>query len=188
MRVETLYDLFAYKLHGTRRREADLAEVADALASKAGIDSLDDQPDSEFREASRGLFEDVSDGADERIERLDGALDAIDHVATTADERRSSMVAELLDETEQFNNVVLDDALRNPYYVDAAVEAQQLVVRSYGRALAVADHLDVDAEAMEAVEANRDDAEELLVAAEDLAGSSELESLFDELADETPQN
>lgn len=185
--VETLYDLFVYELQGIRRLEVEIADVSSALASKSGIDSLDDYTGSEFRDAARGLFEEFGRSSEQRVERLDDAFDTLDHLATS-DGSQSPVMSSFDEETEQFNNVVLNDALRNPFYVDTAIKIMQLVVRSYERALAVAEHLDIDRDALEAIESNHGDTEELLEKAEDLAESPELESLFEQLAEASPQN
>ena len=187
--VETLYDLFVYELQGIRAAESDLAEMLETLATDAEVDSLDDTPDSEFRDAARELFADHRERTGERLDRLDRAFDAIDHVATTSDrEREDFAVDALVREKERFNNVVLDDALRNPYYLDAAIKAEQLVGQCYDSALAVAEPLDVNHEVVDELEANRDDAESALRESRDLDESDDARSLLAHLADETPMD
>ncbi|NEU55608.1 DUF892 family protein [Halorussus sp. MSC15.2] len=185
--VETLYDLFVFELQGARYVETELAEAMETLVTQSGIDSLDDRPGSAFRERASELFRNHGDRADERANRLDDAFDALDHTVTTRD-RKVPVVEALLEENERFNNVVLDDALRNPFYLDVAIKAEQLVVQCYESALHLADYLDVNSEVVEALEANRDDAQNALTESRDLDSGSEIESLFDRLAEQTPQD
>ncbi|WP_435176603.1 DUF892 family protein [Halorussus sp. AFM4] len=185
--VETLYDLFVFELQGARRLESELADATETLARQSGIDSLDDRPGAPFRERAGDLFERHGDRADERARRLDDAFDALDVPVTTRD-RTVPAVDALLEENEQFNNVVLDDALRNPFYLDVLIKAEQLTLQCYESAVDVADHLDVNPEAVEAVEENRDAAEAALGEARELDSGSEIESLYDRLAEQTPMD
>lgn len=185
--VESPYDLFVFELQGVRALETELAEAMETLSTQSGIDSLDDDPGDEFRKRAGDLFESHGDRTAERIDRLDDAFDALDTRVTTS-ERTDPAIEALLEENERFNNVVLEDALRNPFYLDVAIKAEQLVVQGYESALDVAEHLDLNREVVEILEANRDDAEEMLGEAEDLDGSSALDSLFDRLAEESPRS
>lgn len=185
--VETLYDLFVFELQGVHYLETELAEAAETLATRSNVDSLDDRPGGEFRERAGDLFESHADRVDERIERLDDAFDALDHTVTTKD-RTVPVVDALLDEAERFDNVVLDDALRNPFYLDVAIKAEQLTLQCYESALAIAERLDVNRDVVDNLEANRDDVEELLGEARNLDSGPAAASLFDRLAEQTPMD
>ena len=185
--VETLYDLFVFELQGVRYLETELAEAAETLATRSKVDSLDDRPGGEFRQRAGDLFESHADRTGARIERLDDAFDALDF-SVTSRERSVPVVDALLEECERFDNVVLDDALRNPFYLDVAIKAEQLTLQCYESALAVAGHLDVNSDVVENLEANRDDVAELLGEARDLDSGSAAETLFDRLAEQTPMD
>lgn len=186
MNVETLSDLFVYELQGIRYAETQLGDAMGELSGQSTVDSLDDRPDGEFRKSLSGLFDDHRDRAEERVERLDRAFDALDRLVDSR-EREVPAVNALFEEKDRFNNVLLNDALRSPFYLDVTVKADDLLVRNYESALDLADALDASAGVTDELEANRDDIEGLLEDARDVRDSEAFESMLDEQAARSPQ-
>lgn len=184
--VETLSDLFVYELQGIHYLETQLGDAMEQLAGQSTVDSLDDRPDSELREPVRNLFDDHHERADERTERLDRAFDALDRLVDSR-EREVPAVDALFEEKDRFNNVLLNDALRSPFYLGVTVRADDLLVRSYESALDLADALDASGDVTDELEANRDDVEELLEDVRDVRESEAFESMLDEQAERSPQ-
>lgn len=187
MNVETLYDLFVFELQRVHFLEIELVDALGELATESTVDSLDDLPDSEVHEAAHDLYSAHQGRATERVERLERAFDALDHLAAERT-REAPALDGLLEEKERFNNVVLNDALRNLFYLTVAISAQQLVAQSYEGALDLVGRLDVDSAVTDELESNRDDVDGALEDLRDLKESSEVESLLDELATRTPQD
>lgn len=186
MNVETLSDLFVYEMQGIRYVETRLGDAMEQLAGQSTVDSLDDVPDGKFRESVSGLFDDHRERADERVERLDRAFDALDRLVDSR-EREVAAVGALFDEKDRFNNVLLNDALRAPFYLDVTAKADDLLVRNYESALDLADALDASDDVTDALEANRDDLEDLLEAVSEVRESEKFEALLDEQAARSPQ-
>lgn len=186
MNIETLSDLFVYELQGIHALESELGDAMEQLAGQSSVDSLDDRPDKELREPVGSLLADHQERAAERTERLDRVFESLDRLVDGRD-RDAPAVGALFEEKDRFNNVLLNDALRAPVYLDTAAKADDLLVRSYESALELAEALGASDDVTDELEANRDDLEELLDDVREVRESDAFASLLDEQAAESPQ-
>lgn len=184
MNIETLHDLFLYELHGLYRTEQTLVEELDQLADQTAVNSLDEASDEEFRDALREAFEDHRDETETHVERLERVFESIDRRPETRD---VPPLDGFVEEKEWFSNVVLNDAMRPLFYLDAGVKIEQLEIRTYESLVENAGALDVPDDAVEALEANLRDERDALAELEDLSGSDAVESLREALGDDSPE-
>lgn len=184
MNVETLRDQFLYDLRGQYYVETTLADALDRLVDQTAVDSLDEAPDAELRDALASAFADHRDETDEHVDRLERAFEALDR---QPDARPSPPIDGIVEEKERFTNVVLNDAARPLHYLDTGLKTERLEVRTYESLLANAERLDAPDDAIAALEANLDDEREALQRLEELADGSATESLRDRLADRSPE-
>lgn len=184
MNIETLHDLFLYELHGLYRTERTLVDELDQLADQTAVNTLDEAADAELRDALREAFEDHRDETETHVERLERVFESIDR---QPDERDVPALDGLVREKEQFSNVVLNDAMRLLFFLDAGIKVEQIEIRTYESLVANARALDVSDDAVEALESNLRDERDALAELEDLAESSAVESLRESLAEDSPE-
>ncbi|WP_224270487.1 ferritin-like domain-containing protein [Haloprofundus salinisoli] len=184
MNIETLHDLFTYRLQSAYAVETELVDVLDELATAADVDALDDVADSSVRADLLDAFETHREETETHVERVETVFEVIERRPETRD---VPMLDGLVDETQRFNNIVLNDALRVPYYLNAAATAEELEIRLYDQLLELAAALDLPEEATDALEANRSDDQEALDRLEALAAADELTAAFEELAAQSPE-
>lgn len=151
MNVETLPDLFVFELRGAYGTEIELVEALDELADQSAIDSLADQPDEAVYDAVREVLTDYRDGTEARISRLEGVFEATGEQPET---RESLVLRGLVAEKERFNNVVLSDDLRHPFYLDFAMKVAEVEIRAYESLVQLARVLDLPEDAVGPLEAN----------------------------------
>lgn len=184
MNVETLRDLFVYELEEAYQIETTLVDALEEVADGAAIDSLDNFSDAETRESLSDVFADHRDETAEQVERLERVFEAVDRRPET----RSALALEgLLDGRDRFDNVVLNDAVRLLFYLDLGRDIERLEVRTYESLLENARALGLPDDAIEALEANLGEERDVSAKLQELSESSEVGSLRDEMADQSPQ-
>lgn len=184
MNIETLHDLFLYELHGLYRTERTLVEELDQLADQTAVNSLDEASDEEIRDTLRQAFEDHRDETETHVERLERVFESVDR---QPDERDVPALDGLVAEKERFTNVVLNDAIRPLFYLDAGIKIERLEIRTYESLVENARALDVPDDAVEALEANLQDERDALAELEELSESDAVESLRESLAEDSPE-
>lgn len=180
MNVETLRGLFEYELRGLYDIENELVGTLDDFANQAGIDSLDDEPNEGFRKSVQQAFIEHRDETETHVERLERVFEAL---GMEAKPREALVFDALVEEKERFNNVVLNDALRNPFYLTAGIKVEQLEIATYESALDYADNLDVPDEVTELLQKNLDEETETLETLRTAAEGSEFESMLNRLGE-----
>ncbi|WP_227374487.1 YciE/YciF ferroxidase family protein [Haladaptatus halobius] len=183
MNIETLYDLFVHELRGMYYVETRLVDELPALADNAMVDSLDDTTPTEFIESVSDAFSEHAAETEAQVERLDGVFDALP-TRPDSREREVSALDGLLREVEQFDHIILNDALRNPFYLDAATKVERLEIQGYESLLQLAGALDLPNETVDPLEENADEERDALATLEELATGEQMESILDELGDE----
>ena len=184
MNIETLHDLFLYELHGLYRIERTLVAELDQLADHVAVDSLDEASDGELRDALREALADHRDETEAHVERLERVFESVER---QPEERGVPALDGLVEESERFSNVVLNDAIRPLFYLDSGIKVERLEIRTYESLIETAEALGVTDDAVEALEANLRDERDALAELEDLSESSAAESLREALAEESPE-
>lgn len=182
MNVETIEDLFLRELGRAYSIETALVDELATLRDDADVDALDSHRNADPREALKELLADYRTRTEEHVTRLEDAFEALGEQAET---RSTPALDGIVAEKERFNNVVLNDEVRPPYYVGTAEEIVGLEIHLYERLVRLAEHLDVPSEVTDALERNREDAVETRDALQSLAGSDDLTSLIDGVVEAT---
>ncbi len=180
MNIETLHDLFLYELRGAYYVETELADALEGIRDRVAVDTLDEVADEELHETVAEAFASHREETERQVERLERAFDAIDRQPET---REMPSLDALVDETERFNNVVLNDAIRPLFYLDAGTKIERLELRMYDSLLRLARALDAPEDAIDALETNRREEEAALTNLRELSDGSEADSVLDELAE-----
>ncbi|WP_227353636.1 YciE/YciF ferroxidase family protein [Haladaptatus salinisoli] len=185
MNIETLYDLFVHELRGMYYVETRLVDELPALADNAMVDSLDDTTPTEFIESVSDAFAEHATETESQVDRLDDVFETLPFQPDTR-EREVAALDGLLREVEQFDHIILNDALRNPFYLDAAAKVEQLEIKGYENLLQLADALDLAGDATDPLEENLDEERDALSTLEDLSTGEQMESILGDLGDEDP--
>lgn len=156
MNVETPEDLLAWQLHGLYRTEQQLVDVLDWFGEESSIDALDDRPDKAAKTALAETFREHREQTREHVERLEAAFDAMNRRPEGRDVPSTEGIAT---EAHRFTNVVLNDALRGPYFVDAAMRVERVEITAYERAIELAERLSMDEAVTDPLRANLADEE-----------------------------
>ena len=183
MNIETLRDLFVYELSGLYCTERTLAERLDQFADETAVNSLDEASDGELRDALSEAFAEHRDETETHVERLERVFESVDH---RPEERAVPALDGLAGETERLSNVVLNDAVRPLFYLDAGSKVERLEIRTYESMIETAEALGIPDDAVEALEANLRDERDALAELEYLSESSTVESLRETLTADSP--
>lgn len=140
MNIETSDDFLAWQLEGLYGTEQRLVEVLDWFAEESSIDALDDSPDESAKTALAETFRNHRDQTRGHIERLDEVFDALDH---RPEGRQLPAMDGLVTEAERFTNIVLNDEVRGPYFIDAGLRVERLEITAYETAIALGERLGV---------------------------------------------
>ncbi|WP_224448145.1 ferritin-like domain-containing protein [Haloprofundus salilacus] len=184
MNIETLHDLFTYRLQSAYYLETELVDVLDELATAANVDALDEVADPSIRDELLDAFETHREETRTHVNRIETVFETIER---RPEMKEVPMLDGLVDGTERFNNLVLNDALRLPYYLDAAATVEELELRLYDRLLGLAEALDLPEEATDALAANRSDEQHALERLEALDDDDEMAAALEELAAQSPE-
>lgn len=184
MNVETLHDLFTYRLQSAYYVETELVDVLDELAAAVSVDALDEVTDPSLRDELRDIFETHREETTDHVKRLETAFEVVDRQPET---RTVPTLDGVVDESQRFNNLVLNDALRLPYYLDVAATVEELEIRLYDRLVRLAEALELPEEATDELEATLSEEREVLERLESLDDSDEMAAAFDELAAQCPE-
>lgn len=179
MNVETLYDLFVSELQRLYGVETALVDELAALERDARVDTLDGMQETEPRERLLDVLEEHRTETETHVERLEAALEAL---GQTPDPRSTPALEGLVDEKELFNNVVLNDEIRPPFYLGTCKGIERLEITAYERLLVIGDRLDVPDEVIDRLQRNLEEEEEMLRTLESLSNGEEFGSLLDGLA------
>lgn len=151
MNLETPDDYVAWQLEGIHQFEQQLVEVLGWLAEEAAVEALDDRPDEGARTALVETFHDHRDQTRDHVERLDDAFETLDHRPRG---REVPSVDGLVTEAERFTNIVLNDELRGPYFVETGIRFERLEITAYEHAIAMGDRLGLGPDVTDPLEAN----------------------------------
>ena len=184
MNVEDLGDLFGYQLEGLYYVETELPEELAQLADQANVDTIDEISDAEFRDDVREAFSDHREETEAHAARLE---DAFEPLGRTPSSREVPALDGLFLEKERFNNIVLNDAARLLFYLDAGMKVEQLEVRCYDSLLQLAAALDLPSDVVDGLEKNRDEDAATLRRLEELSDSPGAEEIRAKLAEDTPE-
>lgn len=178
--VETVHDLFVFELEGMYYVETELVERLGELHEEAATDALDGAVEEGIREPFRELLAKHRAETEEHVERLKRVFDAI---GQQPDARESATLDGIVEETERFTNVLLNDELRNLYYLGTAVRTERIEISGYESTLSLAEKLDVSAEVVDLLEANLEDERETLEDLQELRESADADALLEAIVE-----
>lgn len=184
MNVETLHDLFLFELQGLYYVETELADELAELADQADVNSLDDRPDADLRDALTSALTDHRSETETHVQRLEDAFATLDR---QPEPREDHSLDGLLTEKDRFVNVVLNDAARLPFFLDVARKAERIEIRSYESAIENARALGAADEVIDALEANLAEERAALEELTELAESDGASELREGMAEESPE-
>lgn len=141
MNIETPEDLLAWQLQGLYRTEQQLVDVLDWFGEESSIDALDDRPDEASKSALAETFREHRAQTREHVERLEAAFDAMNR---RPEGRDVPSTDGFVTEAQRFTNVILNDQLRGPYFVDAAMRVERVEITAYEHAIELAERLEMD--------------------------------------------
>lgn len=149
MQVTDTHDLFVYELQQLYAAERDLVDALDGLVDETTTDALDYLPEKEKKQRLADLFEAHRDVTETHVERLEAVFEALD----LDPEPRADPIAEgAIRDKDRFNNVVLNDELRCPYYLRTGTLVERLEISGYEHLLRLADQLDFGEDVTEPLE------------------------------------
>ncbi|WP_435181989.1 ferritin-like domain-containing protein [Halorussus sp. AFM4] len=166
MALDTAEDLFEYELRGAYYAERQLVDLLDELQTSATEADLVDG------------FADHRDETDEHVERLERVFALLDLDPV---ERTVPTVDALREEKREADAESNDEAVQNALYNHVGRKAEQIELTAYEGLLALADVLDVDDEAVDLLEQNRDEDRAALDELESVSEGGEFESFVDRL-------
>lgn len=181
--VETARDLFVFELEGMYYVETELVEQLGELHEEAATDALDGAAEEGIREQFRELLAEHRSETEEHVERLERVFDAIGQQPGA---RESTTLGGLVQEKERFTNVLLNDELRNLYYLGAAVKTERIEISGYEALLQLAGALDLPDEVTELLEANLQDERQALENLQELRESDDASTMLEAIVGEQP--
>lgn len=166
MPVDTLDDLFEYRLQGAYYVEKRLVDALDELQTSATNGKLVDG------------FAEHRDETVHHVERLQTVFDA---AGIPREERNVPSVDGLLEEKRAFDAAARDEDLQNLFYVELARKNEQLEITTYDGLIDLAERLNLGGDAVEQLRRTKREEEKTLEKLERIGGGSEFDSLFDRL-------
>lgn len=155
--------LFVHELEAVYDMEVRLVDALEEMSAAAANDNL-----------SKGFAVHRTE-TERQVRNVEDAFEALGREPSRRDNR---LVDGLLAEREQFDTGVTDDALRNVYYLNAAMMTERIEITSYEELLALAERGDLGADVTDPLERNLEQEEKTLRKLEGLAGDSDLDSLW----------
>lgn len=180
MTVETARDLFEYRLQEIYYVETELDETLDTLADDIMVDALDDVQKTECRHELREAIETQRSRTTDHVERLEAVFEALD---SEPEPRRMAMFDRWIDEKERFNNVVLNDELRPPFYLGVTMTLERMEITVYEGLIQFAELLDLPEGITDSLETNLTEDREMLQRLDSIAESEAFEELLSASAD-----
>lgn len=166
MTLDSPEDLFEYELRGIYYGERQLADLLDELQTSA--------TDSDLVSG----FADHRDETVVHVERLERVFDVLD---LEPHERNVPTFDAFVEEKRTADDEGTDAAVQNALYNHVGRKAERLELTGYEGLLALADALDVDDEAVDLLEQNRDEDEAALDELESVSEGGEFQSFIDRL-------
>ncbi|WP_170977387.1 YciE/YciF ferroxidase family protein [Halorussus salinisoli] len=166
MSLDTAEDLFEYELRGVYYGERQLVDTLDELQTSATESTL------------VGGFADHRDETVTHVERLERVFDVLD---LEPRERNVPTFDALREEKRAADADADDEAVQNALYNHVGRKAERLELTGYEGLLALADAIDLDREAVDLLEQNRDEDEAALAELESVSEGAEFESFIDRL-------
>lgn len=166
MAVETLEDLFEYRLQSAYYVESQLVDTLDELQTSATNGQLVE------------AFAEHRDETERHAERLREVFDAL---GLPVEERNVPSVDGLLEEKRTFDAEALDEDLQNVFYAEAGRKSERLEIETYEGLLDLAERLDLDQDVVDLLRKNRQEEGKALEKLEDISGGSEFESMLSRL-------
>lgn len=180
MNIETVHDLFVAELRRAYAIETRLTDALATMADDTDADALDNTQQRDVHETLRAALTEHVEQTETHRDRLESAFAALDQ---SVEMRETPALDGLVEEKEQFNNVVLADDIRPLFYIETAKEIEQLEVYGYDRLLRFARHLDVPDEVRDALEQNREEDQATLDEFEAIATGEAVDSLIETLTE-----
>ena len=164
--IHDLADQFAYELRMVYDMEVKLVDALDDMSRLATNDNI-----------SKG-FATHRDETETQVQRVEDAFAALGEQPTRQD---NAVVDGLLEEKEQYEASVVDDTLRNLYYLNAAMKTERIEITSYEGLLMTAEKAGLGDDVTDPLEDNLEEEEKTLRKLQGLSTGSDLKTLWDKL-------
>lgn len=166
--IETMQDLFMHELRTMYYVENQLVEALDEMAEMATNDRVST------------AFADHRDETEEHVERLERVFEEL---GAQPEQETSHVLDGLIEERQMADSAIMNEDLRNMFYLGAGMKTERIEVTSYESMLLMADKMNMEDDIVEPLEENLDDEKDALSQLNTLSTGSKLKSLFDKLTD-----
>lgn len=175
MNIETLDDLFVHQLIKTYSVETALVDTLETLSGDVSEDALDDLSDESLREQFGEALDEHREQTENHAERLESVFEAVGKQPST---RETPTLDALVQEKEQFNNVVLNDEFRPPYYAEFALTTERLEITAYEVLVELAEALELEGDVVDALRSNLEEEQKMLERIQSIAQDSAMQDLL----------
>lgn len=166
MAIDTLHDLFVYKLRQQYHVEQTLVETLDHLAITATNDRMSQ------------AFADHRDETMTQVERLEDIFEALDERAEPAED---PLLEAFESERKSLENEVTDDDLLNMVYLTAGMLTERMEMTAYQGLSLLATELDLSDDLQALLESNYDEENAAYRELDAMSTASEMKTLWDRL-------
>lgn len=168
MTIDSMHDMFVYRLQEMYYVENQLVDVLDELSMETSNEDL-----------AQG-FADHRDETQGQAERLEEVFDRIDE---TPEEHRSPVFDALLEERDEFfEQAADDDDLRDLYRLGAGIKTESIEITGYEGLLMLAQKLDLPSDVTNPLEDNLDQEERTRKKLKAMGEESTVKQVFARLA------
>ena len=164
--VRDLEDHFVYDLEAVYDMEIKLVDALGEMAQKATNDNI-----------SQG-FAKHREETEEHVRRVEEAFEAL---GREANRRDNHVVDGLLEETEQFEERVSDETLRDLHYLNAGMKTERVEMTAYEGVIMVAEKAQLGDDVTGPLEDNLDEEEKTFRKLQGLSTGSDLKTLWEKL-------
>jgi ferritin-like metal-binding protein YciE len=166
MSVDTLHDLFVYKLRQQYYVEQQLVETLDEMAKNTSNGRMSQ------------TFADHRDETRTQVQRLEDVFDVVDVRPEAADD---PVLDALEEERRIFERQIDDGDLLDTIYLNAAMMTERVEMTTYEGLSMLATELELSEEAQRPLESNYDEEKSAYRELDTLAAASEMKSLWERL-------
>lgn len=166
MAVQTLAEMFEYRLAETYGIEQELVGVLSEFASAASNESLET------------AFADHQSETETHVRRLDGVFDAL---GESPRQQASAAIDGVVTDRRQFVEQTQSREMRDLYNISAALLAERVEMTNYEELLTLAKQLDYDVAVVEPLEQNFEEDEAARTELKTLRGGSKIEAFVERL-------
>jgi ferritin-like metal-binding protein YciE len=166
MRIDSLQDLFVYKLRQQYYVERTLVDALDEMAERANNGRM-----------SQG-FADHRDETRTQIKRLEGVFEALD---VRAEPETDPVLDALEEERRSLERQIDDDDILDMVYLNAGLMTERVELTAYEGLSMLATELELSDDVHRHLESNHDEEQSAYRELNTLAAASEMKSLWDRL-------